>query len=411
MRDASWAAARDAARPLQAADDALDEASGGALQEASGGAMEGALDGAIRIATRVVLAGLCGLALVWAGSGIRQVPPDARAAVLRFGEVARVAGPGLLLAWPRPVERVVLVPAAGRQIELDVTEGSAHDVDSEVRANAGFLLTGDLGIVWLKAALFYEVTDPRAYLLGASRIPTALRRLFDAAALQACAGRSTDDVLAIRPQSAPPERETPAPSGAASLPRPLPPGGDEEGDADSDPGEDATAPTPDAVLAEIGSPARLRTDILTDVNARLQALASAGTGLGIALDRVDLTVALPVSAKATFDAVLSATQTADRDLAQARTGAAQAMQSAAQSAAGILSDAQARAGEQVSEAAVATVPLKALAAGAAEPRPQLMQRLFQDRIGRVLGAAAQIQVVDPAGSARLLLPGTAGGEP
>jgi len=62
----------------------------------------------------------------WLFSNCRQVRPDSRAVVLRFGTVVREAGPGLLLALPRPIERVVILPSADRQIafHLDIAATS-----------------------------------------------------------------------------------------------------------------------------------------------------------------------------------------------------------------------------------------------------------------------------------------------
>ena len=74
----------------------------------------------LQISFRVLLFGVLLLAGGWCFSNLRQVPPDAQAAVLRFGRVVRVQPAGLLLAWPRPIERVELLPAPARQMELKV---------------------------------------------------------------------------------------------------------------------------------------------------------------------------------------------------------------------------------------------------------------------------------------------------
>ena len=39
---------------------------------------------------------------------------------MRFGDVARVQGSGLLLAWPRPIEQIVVLPAPARQIQFHI---------------------------------------------------------------------------------------------------------------------------------------------------------------------------------------------------------------------------------------------------------------------------------------------------
>ncbi len=58
------------------------------------------------------------------------------------------------------------------------------------------------------------------------------------------------------------------------------------------------------------------------INHRLDDLAGAGASLGIKVSRVDLAAAIPSGAKCAFDYVLIASQQADRDIAEARTGAA-----------------------------------------------------------------------------------------
>ena len=59
-------------------------------------------------------------ALAWAFSNVRQIGPENRAVVLRLGALERLAGPGLLLAWPQPLEQVVLLPSAEQVIERRV---------------------------------------------------------------------------------------------------------------------------------------------------------------------------------------------------------------------------------------------------------------------------------------------------
>ena len=85
--------------------------------------MTGTLDGpvvqSLRTGFRTLYLATLLLALGWTVSNCRQVPPDSQAVVLRFGQVVRVQPAGLLLAWPRPIEQVALLPAPARQIELE----------------------------------------------------------------------------------------------------------------------------------------------------------------------------------------------------------------------------------------------------------------------------------------------------
>ncbi len=83
-------------------------------------AMHGPLASSVRLGFVMLYAAVLLLGAGWASSNFRQVPPDSRAVVLRFGQVNRVQESGLLLAWPRPIEQVRLLPAADRQIAYKV---------------------------------------------------------------------------------------------------------------------------------------------------------------------------------------------------------------------------------------------------------------------------------------------------
>jgi len=120
------------------------------------------------------------LLLAWATGNIRQVPPDGRAVVLRFGEPDRIRNPGLLLAWPEPIERVIFVPSAERQIDHVIERfrladggeqaGLRLQTDADVRSNRGFLLTGDLGVAHLDATVTYRIVEPSASRLSCAAI-------------------------------------------------------------------------------------------------------------------------------------------------------------------------------------------------------------------------------------------------
>jgi len=164
-----------------------------------------------RVAFRFLFVAAGVVATGWALSNVRQVPADSRAVVLRFGAIARQQGPGLLIAWPRPIEQVVMIPALDRQIELTVDGANSPlasgvtpllvDISADPRQNAAFVLTGDSGIVRLQATLFYQITDAAAYLLAADHVKPALLRLFAASAVAVSAGRDLDAILIARAPS------------------------------------------------------------------------------------------------------------------------------------------------------------------------------------------------------------------
>jgi regulator of protease activity HflC (stomatin/prohibitin superfamily) len=348
-----------------------------------------------KIAFRFLFVAVAMIAAGWAVSNIRQVPPESRAVVLRFGGVVRQQGAGLLIAWPRPIEEIVTLPSADQQIEFEIYRfdssggfaGSTaaataappsraaqtvpangafqgYALTGDPRLNAGFLLTGDSSVVHLQATLFYQISDPVSYLIAAEHVGRALERLFVASAVSVCAGRNLDSILVARP-----EANTP---------------------------HDALGPTRE----------RLRADLVNAVNRRLENLAEQGAGLGIKVNRVDLVPAIPSGAKSAFDRVLIETQTAEQRIAQARTQAEMMAQQANRESDRILTEATARAEEEVTAAKSRTAAIAALVQRSPGVSKQmLVKRLYYDRVGASLQKAREVDAIDPDGGNHVILPG------
>ena len=164
----------------------------GALQEI------GPLGQSVAITFRFLFLTACLIAAGWLVSNFRQVPTDSQVVVTRFGQIARVQGAGLLLAWPRPFEQEILLPAAARQIEFRIapfiegqspgqTADEGFQINTDPRLNSGFLLTGDSNVIHLEAQLFYQITDPVGYMVAADHVRPALQRLFIASAISVTA--------------------------------------------------------------------------------------------------------------------------------------------------------------------------------------------------------------------------------
>jgi regulator of protease activity HflC (stomatin/prohibitin superfamily) len=333
---------------------------------------------AVAISFRFLLLGAFAIAIGWLVSNIRQVPPDSQAIVTRFGMVARVQGPGLLLAWPKPIEQVVLIPGPARQIQLSIArflDGPQNDStyasvygfepSDQPRLNSGFILTGDSSVVHLTAQIYYQITDPEAYMIAADHVGPALQRLFIASTVNTLAGRDLDTVLVARPEIA-------------------------------------------SRNAEAERRERLRADLVSAVNQRLENLARQNASLGVAVSRVDLVPSIPSAAKGAFDSVLSVTQQAEQEIASARTGAELSMQEANQAKDRTTTDATARAQEAVSNATVATASIAALGQNnVGMSRSMQMSRLYYDRVGPILKKAGHVQVVTKDGTTKVILPGAA----
>lgn len=321
------------------------------------------------------------LAVGWIFSNCRQVRPDSRAVVLRFGSVVREAGPGLLLALPRPIERVVVLPSADRQIAFrtDMTRAQddaadpspwaaaspAASISADPRQNAGVLLTGDMSVIHLTTTLYYRIDDPRAYVLSAEHVGPALARLLSASLMAVSARRDLDTIMVARPELA---------------------------------GVDTVG----------ASRETLRSDLTAEINRRLQDLADRGAGLGVRASRVDVVPGIPIEAKNDFDSVLVAVQQAQTRIANARTQAEAATQQANQNRDRVLADAQAKAAERVSRANTRTAAIAALSRDSPESAERLpARRAFQEQVGTVLGRAGRVYVTDKRGEARLILRGGA----
>lgn len=312
---------------------------------------------------RLLFALVALLMLAWVATGISRVSPGNQAIVTRFGQIARVQGPGLLLTWPAPVEHVTLLPSGSRQVQFSpesleqdrsqvrsdadsTTYG--FDVSDDARQNTWFFMTGDGGLVHLKVMVFYQITDAAAWLIAADHIEPALRRAVIAAAVRTCASRDLDGILVARPERA--------------------------GDA--------------LFVAKRES---FRTDLVSLINARLA--TNGGTGLGIRVARADVVASIPSGAKAAFDNVLSVSQQVERVVAQARTAAELSRQASVQSRENALDQARARAQETVNTAEAKSAFVRALGSQPGMSRQTVLNQLYRERVGSVLGLVDKVDAV------------------
>jgi regulator of protease activity HflC (stomatin/prohibitin superfamily) len=316
-------------------------------------------------------------ALGWTLSNVRQIGPENRVVVLRLGALHRIQNAGLLLAWPRPLEQVVILPSPDRVMEHRVaallrsqqalqadSSASKENPVSDALAGSGYLLTGDAGVVQLDVRVFYRVVDPYDYVLQRDHITPALERLVTRSAVTVCAARDLDTILVARPELV----------GASSH--------------------------------EAERRERLRGDLVHGINQGLAALKTAGTGLGIDVVRVDVQASLPREAVSAFNAVLTASQTAEQNVARARTEAAQLTQTATQAADRTLQVARAQASERLAKAQADTATVLRLAQAMQDNvDPGLLLRLYRERIAAILSKAGAVVTVDPRDDARLIIPG------
>lgn len=307
----------------------------------------------------------------WLFSSIHEIAPDSRAVVFHFGNPTRVENAGLLFAWPQPIDRVEQVPGAERVIERDVRalqrsvqleSVNSWELDSDAGAGAGYLLTGDAGVVQLNVRVFYRVSDPIRYALQRPHIDPLLDRLTQRAAAVVCVGRDLDTILVARPEA----RQN------------------------------------DARAAE--ERIRLRSDFKQAMAHSLAQLAASGNDPGITIERVDIASSLPVNAVAAFDAVLTASQQAEQAIASARNDASLRMQKAQQQADRTLQQAQASGEEKVAKAHVDTQAIFALAQARKEGMDGgMLQRIWREKITALMAKAGQVTTIAPGQDSQLIL--------
>ncbi len=353
------------------------------------------------------------LALVWLASNVREIASDSQAVVRRFGRIVRTQPAGLLIAWPRPIETVQLLPGPERQLSQDVpalqppTDKTAALIGSAAGNGAAstspeLYLTGDGNAVLLSATLIYRISDPIAYSLAESHVSAALDRLFRASAVQVAAGHDLNDFMVVPSL----QEET---QGLGSDQQAE--GAGTEGAAGAA-GAAGTA-TAAAATAAGGAAnnleqvrAEVRNLLLQTLNARLQTLSTEGGPLGVEVERIDFTSSLPPQAKSAYDAVPVAEQAADRGVAMAATDAEHRRQGATQLSEQLISSAQAAARELVSNATVNTSAILPLEREETPlTRSSLLMNLYRTDVGNIMDRAGAVTLVDPKSGVRFLMPG------
>ena len=333
----------------------------------------------VAIGFRAVYVATLLLMALWLASNIGEIAPDTQAVVLRFGRIVRTQQAGLLIAWPRPIEQVRLLPGPDRQLSQDVgvlppeSERAQAVITSGASAampkNVAAYLTGDGNVVLLNATLFYRINDPQAFALAESHVAAALDRVFRASTVRVTAGRNLNDFLVVQSNESAGDDE----AGAAAI---------------------------TALRGEV------RSSLLDSVNARLQQLAAGAGALGVEVQRIDMTAWLPPDAKTAFDAVLTATQAADRGVAVARTDAERRRQEADRERGRLLSAAAATARELVSSANVDTAGILAIEREETpQTRNSLLLRAYRGSVADIMNRVGSVTVIDPQSGVRLVLPG------
>ncbi len=146
------------------------------------------------------------MAVLYALSGISIVRPDEVAVILRWGHLVGATpalqehGPGLLFAFPRPIDRVIRVQVK-HVWEVPVTTLSAGDdaiafegltLDPIMQ---GYALTGDQNIVHVDMVARYRVREPAEWAFYGPKADDVLRVEVTAAMVRSLGEMGVDRVL------------------------------------------------------------------------------------------------------------------------------------------------------------------------------------------------------------------------
>jgi len=151
---------------------------------------------------------LVGLLVLYAVSGITIVQPDEVAVVYRWGAIRNagtaqaIAKPGMLLALPKPFERVHRIPV--QKVFEQKVEGlhfravgqmtflSSSTLNPE---KVGYALTGDGNVVHVSFSVNYQIEDPIVYTVQIEDVAPMLDHIVRSIALQQIAERPVDSIL------------------------------------------------------------------------------------------------------------------------------------------------------------------------------------------------------------------------
>lgn len=156
---------------------------------------------ALRSSIRILRWGMLVLVLIYLCSGITVIAPNQRGLVLRFGHaLPKSAPPGLLFAFPPPIDEVVMLPAKSvQEVALDAwTPNDDSYRDALHPARDPYTITGDVNIIRARFSIRFQVADPIAYEFGARERENLCNAICYQSACRVLAGMSVDDALTTR---------------------------------------------------------------------------------------------------------------------------------------------------------------------------------------------------------------------
>jgi membrane protease subunit HflK len=157
---------------------------------------------AMRSSIRILTIGMIVLVLFYLSSGITVVRPNEVAIVMRFGKIiAFPHPPGLLFAFPTPIDEVIRVPVKTLQelaLDLWAAPTGSGFLTSLNPVNQPYSLTGDVNIIQARFVVRYEISDPVSYLTSANDREKLLNGILYQSATQALSSMTVEDAITVR---------------------------------------------------------------------------------------------------------------------------------------------------------------------------------------------------------------------
>ncbi|MEQ9455576.1 MAG: FtsH protease activity modulator HflK [Phycisphaeraceae bacterium] len=148
----------------------------------------------------IVIVVLIVLGGIW--SSIYTVEPEGRAVVKRFGQVVRVADPGLNFKLPFGVETATFVQT--ERVQKEEFGFSTQQAGQQSRFNktdsdraVSVMLTGDLNVIDVEWVVQYRISDPVKYLHAVRSPVETLRDLSEAMMRRIVGNRLASDALTV----------------------------------------------------------------------------------------------------------------------------------------------------------------------------------------------------------------------
>lgn len=151
---------------------------------------------------------MLGLLVLFLCSGITKVQPGEVAFILRLGKLHgttradQVKSPGLLFAFPYPIDQVYRVPIKQeREVLVETAWPSNGSTGAEATLDPlmdGYFVTGDRNIVQARLAVKYRIHDPIAYRMTAHDPERILETVVIAATRSLLSDWRVDDALRLQ---------------------------------------------------------------------------------------------------------------------------------------------------------------------------------------------------------------------